>query len=83
MKTRLSKIGIILAASGFLMMFGNYVPPCEPNSMIQTFETRICDMSYVILLYIANLFSYLTILVGLVLLSYGFVRSKQRKKIQK
>lgn len=82
MKTRLSMIGIILSVVGFLMMLGNYVPPCEPDSMIRTLETRLCDMSYVVILYAANLFSYMTILVGFALFTYGFVRSKRRKEIQ-
>lgn len=82
MKTRLSKIGIILVMIGFAMMFGNYVPPCEPNSMIQTFETRLCEIFNVSMLFTANIFSYVMILVGVTLFSYGFFRTKMSKIFQ-
>ncbi len=67
---------------GFAMMFGNYVPTCESNSMIQTFETRLCEMFNVALLFTANIFSYVMILVGFTLFSCDFIRTKMSKIFQ-
>lgn len=80
MITRLSKISIILAIVGFAMLFGKFAPFCEPNSMIQTLETRLCEIFNVVLLFTTNFFSYIMILVGLVVFSYDLIATKQRKQ---
>jgi hypothetical protein len=79
MKTRLSKIGLIVLVVGFAMMFGNFIPPCEPNSMIQTLWTRACDIANVILFITANILSYVVFLIGLGMFLSNFIIEKMGK----
>lgn len=78
--TRLVKIGIILVIVGSAMMFGSYVPICESNSMIQTLQTRLCDVFNVILLFATVIFSYVLIIAGAIMFLVNWINTKQRKQ---
>lgn len=65
---------------GFAMLFGNFIPFCEQNSMIQTLETGLCEMFNVVLLFTANVLSYMMILAGLVLFVYDLIATAQKKQ---
>lgn len=65
---------------GFAMLFGNFASFCEQNSMIQTLETRLCEMFNVVLLFTSNILSYTMILAGLVLFVYDLIATAQKKQ---
>ena len=78
MKTRTTKIGFIVAMMGFAMMFGYFVPMCQPNTMIQTLQTRACDIFHLVLLFMTFFFSYVLIISGLMMLFYDLVIKRRQ-----
>lgn len=81
MKTKY-KISITSVIIGLVMTFGSYVSQCEPNSMIQTLETRLCETFNVVLLFTTNIFSYIMILVGLVVFSYDLIIKPKKQNLR-
>lgn len=82
MKTRTSKIGLIVATIGFAIMFVGYVPMCEPNTMIQTLQTSSCEIFNLVLLF-TPFFSYPLIVSGLVVLLYEWIVNLRKQNMRK
>ncbi|MCE2507564.1 MAG: hypothetical protein J4F36_14080 [Nitrosopumilaceae archaeon] len=76
MKSRISTIGLIIAVMGFVMMFGNLVSYCEPNSMIQTLQTRVCNLINMMLFLTSNILSYVLFIIGFVMFISNWIAKK-------
>lgn len=79
MNTRLAKIGLVVTIIGFVIMFGNFILPCESNTMIQTLWTHFCMLSTVILAITSNVLSYVLVLVGIVIFLSNWIVEKTEK----
>lgn len=79
MNSRLSIIGLILSVIGFAMLLGNFIPPCESNSSIQTLWTRACDFANLVLFMTATYLAYAVFLVGVGFYLTSIIKEKMMK----